>query len=192
MWASAPTPAAPVPLHSADSPNATIASCSALVTACHFRVVSRFWNPLAAGDLPSSMGWARPFALTGQVGYAIPSRDRDPGEPDPNPRVLEWGLTLQYSLPYLQGQVRDLGLPQPFAGMVPLVEASLETPTTGPDRTTTGTVNPGVIWAGRHFQIGAEATIPVNRESGRHVGAVVQFHMFLDDIFPHSVGKPIW
>jgi len=145
-----------------------------------------------AGDLPQSMGWARPFALTGQVGYAIPSRDRDPGEPDPNPRVLEWGLTLQYSLPYLQGQVRDLGLPQPFAGMVPLVEASLETPTTGPDRTTTGTVNPGVIWAGRHFQIGAEATIPVNRESGRHVGAVVQFHMFLDDIFPHSVGKPIW
>lgn len=145
-----------------------------------------------AGDLPSSMGWVRPFALTGQVGYAIPSRRQDPGEPDPNPRVLEWGLTLQYSLPYLQGQVRDLGLPQPFAGMTPLVEASLETPMTGPDRTTTGTVNPGVIWAGRHFQLAAEAMIPVNRASGRHVGAVVQFHMFLDDLFPHSIGKPIW
>lgn len=25
------------------------------------------------GDLPSSMGWARPFAITGQFGYAIPS-----------------------------------------------------------------------------------------------------------------------
>ncbi len=145
-----------------------------------------------AGDLPRSMGWARPFALTGQIGYAIPSRKQDPGEPDPNPRVLEWGLTLQYSLPYLQSQVRDLGLPQPFAGLTPLVEASLETPTTGPDRMTTGTVNPGVIWAGRHFQIGAEAMVPVNRESGRHVGVVVQFHMFLDDIFPHSFGKPIW
>ena len=145
-----------------------------------------------AGDLPTSMGWARPFALTGQLGYAIPSRPQDPGEPDPNPRVLEWGLTLQYSLPYLQSQVRDLGLPQPFAGMTPLVEASLETPLTGFDRSTVGTVNPGVIWAGTHFQIGAEALIPVNRESGRHVGAVIQFHLFLDDLFPHSIGKPIW
>ncbi len=145
-----------------------------------------------AGDLPTSLGWARPFALTGQVGYAIPSRRQDPGEPAPNPRVLEWGLTLQYSLPYLQSQVRDLGLPQPLEGMTPLVEPSFETPVTGPDRLTTGTINPGVIWAGRHFQLGLEAMIPVNAESGRHVGAVMQFHMFLDDLFPRSLGKPIW
>ena len=145
-----------------------------------------------AGDLPESMGWARPFALTGQIGYAIPSRRQDPGEPDPNPHAVEWGMTLQYSLPYLQSQVRDLGLPQPFAGMTPLVEASFESPVTGPDRTTTGTINPGVIWAGRHFQLGLEAMIPVNAESGRHVGAVMQFHMFLDDLFPGTIGKPIW
>lgn len=145
-----------------------------------------------AGDLPQSMGWARPLALTGQLGYAVPSRDHDPGEPEANPRIIEWGLTLQYSLPYLQSQVRDLGLPQPLAGMTPLVEARLESPTTGPDRTTTGTINPGVIWAGPHFQVGVEAMIPLNGESGRHVGAVMQFHMFLDDIFPHSFGKPIW
>ena len=145
-----------------------------------------------AGDLPASAGWVRPFALTGQLGYAIPSRRQDPGESEANARVLEWGLTLQYSLPYLQSQVRDLGLPQPFAGMTPLVEASLETPVTGPDRTTTGTVNPGVIWAGRHFQLGLEAMIPVNSESGRHIGAVVQLHFFLDDLFPGSIGKPIW
>ena len=145
-----------------------------------------------AGDLPESMGWARPFALTGQVGYAIPSRRQDPGNPDPNLRVLKWGLTLQYSLPYLQSQVRDLGLPQPLAGMTPLVEASFESPVTGPDRTTTGTINPGVIWAGRHFQLGLEAMFPVNAESGRHVGAVMQFHMFLDDLLPRSIGKPIW
>jgi hypothetical protein len=145
-----------------------------------------------AGELPASWGWARPFALTGQLGYAIPSRAHDPGEPEDNPRVMTWGLTLQYSLPYLQTQVRDLGLPQPFAGMTPLIEASLQTPLTGPERGTTGTVNPGVIWAGRHFQLGAEAMVPVNRASGRHVGAVVQVHMFLDDLFPQSIGKPIW
>ncbi len=76
--------------------------------------------------------------------------------------------------------------------MTPLVEASIETPLTGPERTTTGTINPGVIWAGRHFQLGLEAMIPLNALSGRHVGAVMQFHMFLDDLFPRSLGKPIW
>jgi hypothetical protein len=145
-----------------------------------------------AGDLPQSMGWARPFALTGQLGYDIPTRRRDPGETDDNPRVLSWGLTLQYSLAYLQAHVRDVGLAAPFDRMVPLVEASFETPLTGPDRRTTGTINPGVIWAGRHVQLGAEALVPVNAASGRHVGGVVQLHLFLDDLFPRSIGRPIW
>jgi hypothetical protein len=158
----------------------------------HTTITPTLYFGKGLGDLPQDLGWVRPFALTGQFGYAIPSRRQDPGEPDPNPRVLEWGLTLQYSLPYLQSQVRNVGLAQPFAGMTPLVEASFETPLTGPDRKTVGTVNPGVIWAGRHFQLGAEAMIPVNRESGRRIGAIVQFHMFLDDLFPHSIGKPIW
>ena len=158
----------------------------------HTTVTPTLYFGKGAGDLPPSMDWARPFALTGQIGYAIPSRSRDPGEPDPNPRVLQWGLTLQYSLPYLQSQVRDLGLPQPLAGLTPLVEASLETPMTGPDRATRGTVNPGAIWAGRHFQVGLEAMVPINRESGRRVGAILQFHMFLDDLFPHSIGKALW
>jgi hypothetical protein len=144
-----------------------------------------------AGDL-KGLDWIRPFAVTGQLGYAIPSRTRDAGSPGVNPKVLQWGLTLQYSLPYLQRHVRDIGLPAPFDGMTPLIEASLETPLTGPVRTTTGTVNPGVIWAGRRFQLGAEALVPVNAASGRHVGAIVQVHMFLDDLFPRSIGKPIW
>ncbi len=145
-----------------------------------------------AGDLPSGLGWARPFALTGQVGYAIPSRRRDPGEPQDNPRVVSWGLALEYSLPYLQAQVKDLGLPAPFNRMTPLVEASFQTPVTGPDRRTTGTINPGLIWAGRKIQIGAEATFPINAASGRGVGGVVQMHFYLDDVFPHSLGRPIW
>lgn len=144
------------------------------------------------GDLPERAGWARPFALTGQLGYAIPTRRRDPGEPDDNAKVLQWGFSLQYSLAYLQGHVRDIGLPQPLAGLTPIVEASFETPTTGPDRLTTGTINPGLIWAGRRLQLGAEALIPVNRASGRGVGAVIQLHMYLDDILPRSLGRPLW
>jgi hypothetical protein len=159
----------------------------------HTTVTPTLYFGKGAGDLPDQdWGWARPFALTGQIGYAIPTRRRDPGSPDINPRVLRWGLTLQYSLPYLQTHVRDVGLGAPFDRLTPLVEASLSTPLTGPSRRTTGTLDPGVIWAGRHLQFGAEALIPVNAASGRHVGAVVQVHMFLDDLFPHSIGKPIW
>jgi hypothetical protein len=158
----------------------------------HTTITPTLFFGKGAGDLPDSMAWARPFALTGQAGYAIPSRRRDPGEGEDNPRVLEWGLTLQYSLSYLQAHVRDVGLPAPLDGLTPLVEASFETPLTGPDRRTTGTINPGVIWSGRNFQLGAEALIPVNAASGSRVGAVVQLHMFLDDLFPRSIGKPLW
>lgn len=144
-----------------------------------------------AGDLPDSLAWARPFALTGLVGYAIPSRSHD--GPDANARVLRSGLVLEYSLPYLASHVKDYGLPDFVNQLTPLVEASFETPVANASGAkTTGTVNPGVIWSGRHYQVGAEATVPINRESGRGVGFVVQVHFFLDDLFPRSIGKPIW
>ncbi len=158
----------------------------------HTTITPTVYFGKGAGDLPETMGWARPFALTGQFGYAIPARRRDPGEVQDNARALEWGLTLQYSLSYLQAHVRDVGLPAPLNGLTPLVEASFHTPLSGPDHQTTGTVDPGVIWAGRHFQLGAEALIPINAASGRHAGVIVQLHMFLDDLFPRSIGKPIW
>jgi hypothetical protein len=58
--------------------------------------------------------------------------------------------------------------------------------------TTTGTVNPGVLWSGRHMQFGLEAQIPMNRASGSSVGVLFQVHWFLDDLLPHSLGKPLW
>ena len=45
-----------------------------------------------------------------------------------NPRVLVWGASLQYSMPYLKFAVVDLGLPDFFNRLIPLVEASLQTP----------------------------------------------------------------
>ncbi len=155
------------------------------------------------GDLPSSMGWARPFAITGQIGYAIPSSntmvtiDPDTGDVDTefNPRVLMWGGSLQYSMPYLKSAVVDLGLPDFFNHLIPLVEASLQTPVSNTSMSgtvTTGTINPGFIWVGETYQIGVEAMIPINRQSGTSVGAIAQLHLFLDDIFPNSIGKPLF
>ena len=89
----------------------------------------------------------------------------------------------------------DLGLPDFFNHLIPIFEVSLTTPVAnnfGNPYTTTGTVNPGVIWVGSYFQVGLEAMIPINRESGTGVGVIGQLHLYLDDMFPTTVGQPLF
>ena len=90
------------------------------------------------GDLPIDA--LRPLAVTGVAGYAIPAKsatttvtvDPDTGDQsydtEFNPRVLVWGGSLQYSMPYLKSAVVDLGLPDFVNHLIPIVEASLQTP----------------------------------------------------------------
>jgi len=159
------------------------------------------------GDLPDTLSWIRPIAVTGQVGYAIPGRrstttvgiDPDSGDltldTEFNPRVLNWGGTVQYSMPYLKSAVYDLGLPDFVNRFIPLVEATMQTPvsnTFSSGTLTTGTINPGVLWVGNKFQVGIEALIPINRQSGTNVGVIAQLHFYLDDIDPRGIGKPIF
>jgi hypothetical protein len=165
------------------------------------------WVGKGFGDLPDTLSWIRPVAVTAQVGYAIPGRrstttfgiDPDSGDPtidtEFHPRVLNWGGTIQYSMPYLKSAVYDLGLPDFINRFIPLVEATLQTPvsntfTSGTQ--TTGTINPGFIWIGNGFQIGVEALIPINRQSGTNVGVIAQLHFYLDDLDPRGIGRPIF
>jgi hypothetical protein len=147
------------------------------------------------GDLPDSFSWIRPFAVTGQVGYQIPTNSFDFTQNVFNPQQLVYGASLQYSMPYLKSEVIDLQLPDFFNHLIPIVEVSLTTPVAnnfGNPYTTTGTVNPGVIWVGRNFQVGLEAVIPINRESGSGVGVLGQLHVYLDDMFPTTIGQPLF
>jgi hypothetical protein len=147
------------------------------------------------GDLPDSVSWIRPFAVTGQVGYQVPTNSFDFVENAFIPQQLVYGASLQYSMPYLKSEVIDLGLPDFFNHLIPLVEVSLTTPVAnnfGNPNTTTGTVNPGVIWVGSYFQVGLEAMIPINRQSGSGVGVLAQLHLYLDDMFPTGIGQPLF
>ncbi|TDG21055.1 hypothetical protein EYW47_24230 [Paraburkholderia silviterrae] len=140
------------------------------------------------GDLPDALGYLRPFAITGTIGPNLTTASSDQG-----PNSLGWGLTLQYSIPYLQQQVKDLGLPQPFANLIPVVEFPMSTCTAGACAgQTTGTINPGLLWTNRYGQFGVEAQIPVNHASGTHTGILVQAHLYFDDMFPNSLGKPLF
>ena len=144
----------------------------------------------------------KPFAVTAQVGYAIPTQssvtefDADSGllVSTPNPRAVVWGGTLQYSMPYLKSSVQDFGLPEFINHLIPLVEINLTSEVSNFDNEerTTGTVNPGLIYVGDKYQLAVEAIVPINRASGDDVGVMGQLHLYLDDIFPNSLGKPLF
>ncbi|HLH88397.1 MAG TPA: hypothetical protein VKX28_08065 [Xanthobacteraceae bacterium] len=160
-----------------------------------------FYMGKGFGTLPDDMGWARPFGFTAQVGYAIPSSSSTMSVDDsgnvrvtPNPRFLTYGFSLQYSMPYLKSNVVDLQLPDIVNHLIPIVEARLQTPVSNSFGTgigTSGTINPGVIWVGDYFQVGLEAMIPINHASGSGTGVIGQLHLYLDDMFPTTIGQPL-
>ena len=142
------------------------------------------------GDIPRSLTFLRPFAITGNLGFDFPTQATTAGVPNPN--NFSYGFAFEYSFPYLECCVKDVGLRAPFNQLIPLVEVAFTTPISrAPANQTTGTIQPGIIWAGQYFQIGAEAIIPANRGTGHGYGGVVQLHFYLDDIFPRSIGRPI-
>ena len=168
------------------------------------------WSPAlffgkGFGDLPHNMSLGRPLAITGVIGVAIPtsastrtfSLNKATGEIEldiePHANVLQYGFAVEYSFIYLQAQVKDVGLRAPFDHLIPLVEFSFDTPLNrGQGGQTTGTINPGVIWSGKYFQIGAEAVIPVNSRTRSDVGFIAQLHFYLDDLFPYTIGRPLF
>ena len=151
------------------------------------------------GDLPESAMYLRPIAVTGSIGIGIPTRASSSSFSDDgdiaierHPHTLNVGFAIEYSLPYLQAFVKDMGLREPFNQLIPVVEVALSKPLDRGRGPTTGTVNPGILWAGRYMQLGLEALVPINHQTGSRVGWLAQIHFFLDDLFPTSIGKPIF
>jgi hypothetical protein len=137
------------------------------------------------GDLPDGLEFLKPFAITGTIGESFPTDSSAPN-------TLQWGFALEYSLPYLQQHVEDLGLPEPFKSIIPVCEFSFETPENRGGGVTTGTINPGLFYETRFFQLGAEVLIPVNSESGNHVGVTVNLQIYIDDLFSKVFGHPVF
>jgi hypothetical protein len=143
------------------------------------------------GDIP----WApiRPFALTGELDYNIPDNG-----PQTGGFITTWsgGLTLQYSIQYLQSQVKDYGLPPIIGNLTPLIElgftsAAGSSVVAGISQPTTFLLGTGAVWTGRYYSISAEMLWPLNGASGHNIGAIAQFHLYFDDLFPNTLGKPL-
>jgi hypothetical protein len=141
------------------------------------------------GDLPDSVSWLQPINLTANLGVALPT-EKTTAAGATIPDVLNWSFAVEYTM--LKDNYTSTGHRYP-TGWVPLVEVALTTPLDGPDAGfTTGTINPGVIWVGKQFQFGLEGIVPINSRSGEGLGVRAQIHFYLGNIFPNSIGKPIF
>jgi hypothetical protein len=148
------------------------------------------------GDIP--VGWIRPFALTGELGYVIADTklkvDPDTGMPVNNGLSNAWqgGLSLQYSIRYLSSQVKDYGLPDFVNKLTPVVELSWSSVASQPNQDSTQYLwGIGVNYTSTGYAVGLEMLVPGNANTGSHLGVIAQFHLYFDDLFPHTLGKPI-
>ena len=135
--------------------------------------------------MSGSVNFIRPFALTGAIGTSLPTRsknvitDLDTGDTNIEriPITFNLGFTIQYSLMYLQRHVKDIGLPSPFNRMTLVVEFPMQTNLSQDSKgLTTGTINPGVVWARKFMKFGLAAQIPVNSQSVKTVGVLGLIH----------------
>lgn len=144
------------------------------------------------GDIPFDP--IRPFAVTGELDYNI----ADTGPSGGVGSINNWtgGLTLQYSVPYLQSQIHDYGLPPILANLTPLVEmgwssAATNTAFRPSNVPTTFLLSAGAVYTSEFYSFSTELLMPLNGAAQHGLGVIGQFHLYFDDMFPNSLGKPL-
>jgi hypothetical protein len=150
------------------------------------------------GDLP--IGVFRPLAVTGELSYTIADKALKTistgdivSQNNGSNNAWSGAMSVQYSIPYLQAQVKDYGLPSFIGNLIPVVEVAWSSPASSPSsQGTTWTVAPGVIYMAQWGEVGLEALIPGNKATGTTVGAVALVHFFFDDLYPNTIGKPLF
>ena len=154
------------------------------------------------GDLPNSLSWLRPFAITGAVTLEHPMTatstnlgiDPQTGQlgliATRDVDITHWGLSIQYSTYYLTSRFTPGKLPkdEPLYQFIPLVEFAFDTPR---GEKTAATMNPGLAYVADAWQVAAEAIVPLNSQGGRTIGVRAHLFLFLDDLIPAVFGKPL-
>jgi hypothetical protein len=147
---------------------------------------------LGFGSLPTSLNVLRPVAITAEISEDFPGRGWSQGAQNPN--VLNWGFTVQYNLPYYHSHVAEIDNSF-FKHLIPITEVAFSAPVSNVPPGgygVTGTVQPGAVYMADKWQFALEAIFPINRASGHNVGVIAQLDLFMDDIFPDTLGKPIF
>lgn len=138
------------------------------------------------GDLPDGLEWLRPFAVQGDFGPQV-STDHEATT------GFVHDVALQYSIPYLQSSVKDVGLRWPLANLIPVVEFNFEHGLKGEASGTTSTiVTPGVVYMDSWVELGAAGRFALNDTAREEVdpGIIFIVDLFIDDLFPWTRWQP--
>jgi hypothetical protein len=138
------------------------------------------------GDLPRALRWLRPFALQGDGGFEI-SIDHD------RTTTLVYNFCLQFSIPYLQAFVDDLGLRWPLANLIPVTELNVEQGVHGEEAGQARIITtPGVVYMDRYIEVGVAGRFPLTGDAHRDLnwGVIGIVDLFIDDILPATRWQP--
>jgi hypothetical protein len=136
-------------------------------------------------NISDHLKYLKPFSLFIAIAPAIVTSDY-------TVTSVNVGAAIEYNLPFLQQYIEHFNSPL-VEHLVPIIEFPFNICTQGIcDGKTTGTINPGLIAFNEYGQFGFEAMIPSNSDTGNKVGGVIQVHLYLDNLLPNSIGKPIF
>jgi len=138
------------------------------------------------GDLPRWLQYLRPLAVQCDAGFEI-SIDHA------RTTTLAYNMAWQYSIPYLQSVVRDVGLGWPFNDLIAVTEFNFEHGVHGEDSGQARYfTTPGIVYMDRYVEVGVAGRFPLTGQAHEEInwggGGIVD--LFIDDIFPASNWQP--
>jgi hypothetical protein len=139
------------------------------------------------GDLPGFLRYARPLALQGDAGFEI-ATDHD------RTTTFAHNVAVEYSIPYLQAFVRDLGLRWPLNDLIADTEFNFEHGVNGDEHGRSKVfVTPGVVYMDRWIELGVAGRFPLNAAANDEFnwGIVFLVDLFIDDLLPWTRWQPI-
>jgi hypothetical protein len=147
------------------------------------------WAKGFGRDLPEKgfLKYFRPFAIQGDFGYA-------PALGGATWHEMFADNVIEYSLPYLSNNVKDIGLPWPFRNMYPFVEFNYDQLITGPSGQTFPQINatPGLAFMNYYLEISMGTQLALNQATvpNNHATFIALIDLFIDDIWPQTQWTP--
>jgi hypothetical protein len=135
------------------------------------------------GDLPNLpvLKYLRPLGLQSDFGYV-------PALGGHTSHHMFADAVVEYSLPYLSNNVKDIGLTAPFRNLFLFNEINYDQLITGPSGATFPTLlaTPGIAYASYHFELalGTQFALNTASRSGTHAAVVGLLDIFYDSIIP--------
>jgi hypothetical protein len=138
------------------------------------------------GDLPEGLQYLRPFAVQGDAGPEI-------ALDGPRTTTFVHDIAIQYSLPYLQAAVRDVGLRWPLNDLLPVTEFNFEHGLHGEEAGSfSAFATSGIVYMDSYVELGVAGRFPLNGDANDQFGygIIGIVDLFIDDIFPWTRRQP--